>query len=172
METAAVVDDGRIERECTNFLYHEAELLDRRQFSEWIALLSPGIDYRVPVRTTRLNKDGDGFSKTAFFMKEDIGSLGLRVQKLSSEYAWAENPATRTRRLVANVRVGAATVEGQSVTSNFAVYCFRGDSPMPLMLTGERQDLLVREAGAWKLKRRLVLLDTTVLGLDALSIFL
>lgn len=169
---AAAIDDGRIERECTNFLYLEAELLDHRQFGKWIGLLSPSIDYRVPVRTTRLNKDGDGFSKSAYFMKEDIGSLNLRVAKLNSEYAWAENPATRTRRLISNVRVGTATLDGQPVTSNFAVFCFRGDSPIPLMVTGERQDVLVREAESWRLKRRLVLLDTTVLGLDALSIFL
>ncbi len=170
--TAAGVDDERRARECTNFLYAEAELLDNRQFDKWLGLLSAGIDYRIPVRTTRLNKDGDGFSKTAYFMKEDMGSLKMRVAKLKSEYAWAENPATRTRHLISNVRVGAATVEGQPVTSNFAVYCFRGDSPTPLVLTGERLDILVREPEAFRLKRRLVLLDSTVLGLEALSIFL
>lgn len=170
-ETAAI-DDGRLARECTTFLYHEAELLDGRQFGQWIDLLSSDIDYRIPVRTTRLNQDGDGFSQTAYFMKEDLGSLKLRVAKLGSEYAWAENPATRTRHMISNVRVGTATAEGQAVASNFAVYCFRGDSPTPLVVTGERRDVLVRAADTWKLKRRLVLLDSTVLGLEALSIFL
>ena len=59
-----------------------------------------------------------------------------------------------------------------AVTSNFAVYCFRGDDPVPVVLTGERQDLLVACDGGWQLKKRLVLLDTTVLGMDSLSIFL
>lgn len=168
----AGIPNEHVERECINFLHREAELLDRRQLEDWLALLSPAIDYRVPVRTTRLNKDGDGFSKTAFFMKEDYGTLKLRVAKLKSEFAWAENPATRTRRLIANIRVEAGTPVAQPVTSNFAVYCFRGDSPAPLVVTGERQDVLARADGAWILVKRLVLLDSTVLPLESLSIIL
>jgi len=167
-----VTADQQTERACTHFLHREAELLDRRQFDDWLGLLSADLDYRVPVRTTRLNKDGDGFSKSAFLMREDFGTIKLRVAKLGSDFAWAENPATRTRRMIANVRVGAGTADAQPVTSNFAVYCFRGDATVPVILTGERQDVLARENGAYRLKSRLVLLDSTVLGMPALSIFL
>lgn len=167
-----MIPDERIERACAHFLHRESELLDRRQFEEWLALMSATIDYRVPVRTTRYNKDGDGFSTSAYLMKEDFGSLKMRVAKLRSDFAWAENPATRTRRLVANIRIGPETRETQPVTSNFALYCFHGDSPAPAILTGERQDVLVRENGAYKLQTRRVLLDSTVLGLPSLSIFL
>jgi len=168
------IADERVERECTRFLYREAELLDRRQFHEWLELLSPEIDYRVPVRTTREKKDGEGFSKRAFFMEEDYGSLKLRITRLDSDFAWSENPPTRTRRLVTNVRVGGAADAGetQPVLSNLAVYCFRGESATPIVLTGERQDLLRRVDRGWKLKSRLVLLDTTILGMESLSIFL
>lgn len=167
-----MIPDQQIERACAHFLHREAELLDRRRFEDWLALLSAAIDYRVPVRTTRQNKDGDGFSTSAFLMKEDFGTLKLRVARLQSEFAWAENPATRTRRLIANIRIGPGSADEQPVTSNFAVYCFRGDATVPAILTGERQDVLAREDGAYKLKTRLVLLDSTVLGLPALSIFL
>lgn len=170
---AALMADDRIEAECARFLSHEAEALDRRQFDAWLALMHPQIDYRVPVRTTRLVQDGDGFSGVAYFMKEDHGTLSLRVKRLKSEYAWAENPPTRTRRLIANVRVGdVSRKDEREVTSNFAVYCFRGDDPVPAVLTGERQDVLAADAGQWRLKKRLVLLDTTVLGMESLSIFL
>jgi len=164
--------DEAVERACAAFLFHEADLLDHRRLDDWLALLNPAIDYRIPVRTTRNNEDGDGFSTSAYFMKEDIGSLRLRVTKLQSRFAWAENPATRTRHLVANIRPGAGTPATQPVTSNFAVYCFRGDATVPTILTGERQDVLVRVDGAWTLRQRLVLLDSTVLGLESLSIFL
>src|SRR5258706_9011970 len=105
-------------------------------------------------------------------MKEDFGSLKMRIAKLKSEFAWAENPPTRTRRLIANVRVAPGTPAAQPVTSNFAVYCFRGDSTVPAVMTGERQDVLARSDGAWTLAKRLVLLDSTVLPLESLSIFL
>jgi 3-phenylpropionate/cinnamic acid dioxygenase small subunit len=172
MLAAARVDE-RVEADCSRFLWREAELLDRRQFDDWLVLIHPQIDYRIPVRTSRLAQDGEGFSTVAFFMKEDQGTLTLRVKRLKSEYAWAENPPTRTRRLIANIRVDDTATAGDcAVTSNFAVYCFRGDDPIPAVLTGERQDVLAAEAGRWRLKKRLVLLDTTVLGMESLSIFL
>jgi 3-phenylpropionate/cinnamic acid dioxygenase small subunit len=173
-------NDERIERECIRYLYREAELLDNRKFHEWLKLLNPKIDYRVPVRTSRENADGDGFSNKAFFMEEDYESLKARVARLDSKFAWSENPATRTRRLVTNFRVGHSAPAGETegrgescgVASNFAVYCFRGESAVPLILTGERQDILQRDGGEWTLLSRLVLLDTTVLGMESLSIFL
>lgn len=161
-----------VERECERFLYHEAELLDRRKFHEWLALLSADIDYRVPVRTTREKRDGEGFSNKAFFLKEDFGTLRLRVVRLDSDYAWAENPPSRTRRLVTNIRLAPAEAADQAVVSNLAVYVFRAEAPAPMVLTGERQDVLTRTDEGWKLKTRLVLLDTTILGLESLSIFL
>lgn len=161
----------QLERQCAAFLYLEAQLLDRWQFNDWLELLSPAIEYRIPVRTTRKKSDGDGFSSTAFLMDEDYGSLKLRVKRLDSDYAWSENPRTRARRMVANLRVAAAA-EGVQVTSNIAVYCHRGDQPHPVVFTGERQDLLESSAGGLRLRRRLVLLDTTVIGFDAFSIFI
>ena len=172
MAGEASIDD-QIEHECVRFLYREAELLDRRALTHWLQMLSPEIDYRVPVRTTRSEADGDGFSASAFFFQEDYGSLSLRISRLESDFAWSENPPTRTRRLVTNIRLSNAD-DGTSrnVVSNLAVYCFRGESPEPRVLTGERQDVLQKIDGDLKLKRRLVLLDTTVLGMDSLSIFL
>lgn len=161
-----------LERACTRFYYREAELLDRAEFPAWLAMMHPQIDYRVPVRTTRDNRDGDGFSDRAFFMQEDLGSLSLRVQRLGSPYNWAENPRTRTRRMVGNVRVGALVGEDLRVDSNLVVFCHRADAAAPLMLTCERQDVLRRHDGRWTLAKRMALLDSTVLGHESLSVFL
>jgi len=164
-----------LEQELARFLYHEAELLDDRAFDDWLTLLSPDIDYRIPVRTTRYSNEGSGFSSRAFFMKEDLGTLKLRVARLRSEFAWSENPPSRTRRIIGNVRhKDQEGAEGEyAVRSNIAVFLFRGEATAPLTLTGERRDILVvGQDRKWKLKRRMVLLDTTILGLESLSIFL
>ena len=158
---------------CTEFVYREAEYLDRRQFESWLGILHPTIDYRVPVRTTRLMKGGDGISNTSFFLKETFGTLSIRVERLKSEYAWSENPATRTRRMISNIRASSTAAEGEyDVITNIAVFCYRGDNPNPVILTGERQDRLVTGSEGLLLKKRLVLLDTTVLEIEALSFFL
>lgn len=161
-----------LERECTRFLYQEAELLDRAEFEAWLALMHPAIDYRVPVRTTRDNRDGDGFSTRAFFMQEDFGSLAQRVQRLGSPYNWAENPRTRTRRIVGNVRVREFEGMDLRVDSNLVMLCHRSDASAPLMFSCERQDVLREQDGRWTLARRLALLDSTVLGHESLSVFL
>jgi len=171
-EAAAHAVDPQIEQGVVQFLYREAELLDARRLEDWLALLHPEIDYRIPVRTVRNFGEGDGFSDTAFFMEEDYGSLHTRVRRLGSPYAWAENPPTRTRRLIANIRLRSGESENREVASNIALYCYRGDSPQPIVITGERRDSIVSHGGSWLLRRRLVLLDITVLGLPSFSVFL
>lgn len=169
--------DARIERECTAFLFYEAELLDAWKLEAWIALLTPDVDYRIPVRTTRMKKDGEGVSRKAYVLAEDLSSIRMRAKRLESDFAWSENPRSRTRHMVANVRISPGDAAGGapgcvSVKSNVAVFCHRGDEPSPVILTGERQDILQNTGDGWRLKKRLVLLDTTVLGMDAFSIFI
>lgn len=169
-QTAAV--PAELERECTAFLFDEAEALDRWELHRWLDMLSSDIDYRVPVRSNRLGGSNAGFSERSFLLREDLGSLQLRIRRLDSEAAWSENPRTRTRRMVANVRVRDTNGGDVTVSSNLMALCYRGESPQPVILSCERRDVLVREGPVLKLKSRLALLDATVLGTDALSIFL
>lgn len=160
-------------QDCERFLYAEARLLDQGRFADWLALLDSDIEYRVPVRRALMKGAGAGFSDRAFFMDEDHGSLALRVERLASEFAWSENPPTRTRRIVANVLVDRLHSASEiDVTSNLVVYCLRGDDPVPKVISGERQDRLVMRPQGWRIRRRVVLLDATLLGMESLSILL
>ena len=170
-QSVGVFDDAA-ELTARRFLDREAEALDTRDFHGWLALLSREIKYRVPVRTTKSNKDGPGFSERAFFLDEDYASLHARVVRLDSEYAWSENPATRTRRLVGNIRIRAVSPAMIQCASNLALFCYRGDAGVPTILTAEREDVVVKEHGVWKLVSRMALLDTTVLGMESLSVFI
>ena len=162
-----------LERECEAFLKIEAEYLDDRRFEDWFSLLDLEIAYEVPVRTTRENWDGTGISTKAFFMKEDHLSLETRVKRLASRFAWSESPATRTRRFLANVRVSGGPDQTRAhVRSNMAVFCYKGDAAHPQIVTADRYDELRIVAGGFRLLRRVAVLDSSVLGLEALSIFL
>lgn len=154
------------------FLFREAALLDAGRLEEWLALLNPDIDYRVPVRTVPDDPGDAGFSSTAFFYQEDAASLAARVARLGNEDAWCEHPPTRTRRFVANVRVDEGEDDLVAARNNLALFCYRGDSPHPVILSGERHDTLHRHDGSWLLAARTVYLDSTVLGLQSLSVFL
>jgi 3-phenylpropionate/cinnamic acid dioxygenase small subunit len=154
------------------FLFREAALLDDGRLQEWLGLLDPEIDYRVPVRTVPGDPGDSGFSSTAFFYQEDAASLAARVARLGTEEAWCEHPPTRTRRFVANVRVDSGEDDVVAVRNNLAVFCYRGDSPHPVILSGERHDTLHSHEGSWRLATRTVYLDSTVVGLQSLSVFL
>jgi len=159
--------------ECLRFLIHEAELLDNRQLHDWFALLTADIDYRVPIRVTRERLARESpFSEEAFHMVEDWGSLKTRVERFDTESAWSEDPPSRTRRFVSNVRVEANGEHDElHVTSNLLMYRARGDTPAQL-ICGERHDVLRKVDGAWKIAKRLVLLDHTSLPTQNLAVFL
>ena len=56
--------------------------------------------------------------------------------------------------------------------SNLVVFCHRGDAAHPQILTAERFDEIRIGTEASRLVKRTAILDSTVLGLESLSIFL
>jgi 3-phenylpropionate/cinnamic acid dioxygenase small subunit len=160
--------------ECVDFLNAEAELLDDNRIREWFdELIDPEIDYRVPIRVTRSRAEGPGYSFQGWHMFEDHGSLEARVRRLETEYAWAEDPPSRTRRFVTNIRVDPGEASDEiKVKSNLLIYRGRYDSPSFNLIAGERHDVLRRTDIRLKLLKRLVLLDQTTLGTHNLAIFL
>ena len=76
-------------------------------------------------------------------------------------YAWAENPPSRTRRLVTNVRILREDSDGVEATANFAVHRFRGN--VAEAYVGRYVYGLVRRDGGWKIRRRVAILDLETL---------
>ncbi|MBA3473513.1 MAG: aromatic-ring-hydroxylating dioxygenase subunit beta [Rubrobacter sp.] len=159
--------------EVYSFLMHEAELLDERRERDWLELFTDDAEYLMPVRVNRERGEGDGFSEEAFYFEETRGSLELRVRRLETEYAWAEDPPSRTRHFVTNVRVAEGEEEDEvAVRTNLLLYRSRGSDPHYDLISAERKDILRKEDGQWKLKRREILLDHSVLMTHNLSVFL
>ena len=159
--------------EALQFLYREAELLDSGRLSEWLELLTDDVSYRMPVRLSTDRKGQSPFSEETDIFSENLASLRVRVNKLTTDYAWAETPPSRTRHLVTNVRVqSAAAADELEVLSCFLVYRDRAGLTTPELFAGERQDVLRRVDGGWRLARRVIVLDQAVVRATHLSIFL
>ena len=151
--------------EVEEFLYREASLLDERRLDEWLALCTDDIHYWMPIRRTTTVKELDlEFTKpgSMAYFDDDKRTLALRVQRLQVGRAWAEDPPSRTRHLVSNVRVLEVESDEILVGLNFQLYRTRLDSEEDSWL-GRREDLLRREAGGFKLARRHIYLDQTVI---------
>ncbi|RQG86953.1 3-phenylpropionate/cinnamic acid dioxygenase subunit beta [Natrarchaeobius halalkaliphilus] len=166
-------DDLVLTLECRQFLVNEAELLDDQRLHEWLDLLTDDVEYRVPRRVMReRGAEAAEFSDEGFLFRDDKGTLRTRVERYDKEYAWAENPPSRTRRIVGNVRVVEQTADDVTVKSNSIVYRSQGDESDHDLIAGERVDVLRRADEGFRLARRTVHLDQTVLATRNLSIFL
>ena len=162
-----------LQLEVAQFLYHEAELLDGNSFPEWLDLMTEDISYEMPVRLTRQGSNVPDTSSEMGHFSENRRTLELRVKRLEGNFAWAQNPPSRTRRFISNVRIEPTSSPSEVMArSYFLLYRSRGSSTQVELVSGERRDLLRRVNGKWKLAKRLILVDQSTLGTRNLAIFL
>jgi ethylbenzene dioxygenase subunit beta len=161
--------------EVVAWLYHEAELLDDGWLDRWLELVTDDIRYQVPIRIHKEVTDTSrvtGLSTTGYHLDEDRASLQMRVDRIATGFAWAEEPPSRIRHHVGNVRVRHADRDDEVVVrSNLLVYRGRWDRPEHDLLSAERHDVLRRTADGLRLARRLVVLDSTTLPMLNLTFF-
>jgi 3-phenylpropionate/cinnamic acid dioxygenase small subunit len=85
--------------------------------------------------------------------------------------AWAEDPPSRTRHLLANIEIERGDAESElKVYSNFIVYRSRSETEQDFYV-GARRDVLRLCDGTWKIARRKLILDQNVLLAKNVSIF-
>lgn len=172
MISSSVVSDAVYRATC-EFLFREAECLDDNQMRAWLEMLHEEIEYEVPIRVTRERAAGPGFSDSSWHMLENWGSLETRVARLETEYAWAEDPPSRTRRCVSNIRVSPGACEEEvNVKSNLLLFRSRFDQTTYQLFFAERHDVLRHVGDEWRLRKRVVLLDHTTLATHNLGVFL
>lgn len=156
-----------LEREVERFLYHEAELLDERRFSEWIDLIADDIHYHVPQRRNvkfgeQERENSDPESEISWF-DEGKATLAGRVRQINTGLHWAEEPLSRVCHMVSNVEVLDVEGDEVKVKSRFLVYRNRLLDEVDLFV-GKREDTLRRDAETgWKIAKRTVILDQNVL---------
>ncbi len=156
------------------FYIREAWLLDERKFNEWLELFTDDVLYFMPRRKNvpgresqrELTPLGD-----LAILEEDKRYLKMRVARLSSGMAWAEEPASRTRHLIGNLE--AALLENGDVRARTAFLVYRSHLETDhQLLSGSREDVLRKVDGGWQVATRTIVLDANVLLDKNLSVFL
>lgn len=157
----------------SEFLVREAELLDRRQWREWLGLMTDDVVYEMPVRVTKERTLEASVLTDMDHFRENLFSLRKRVERLETAYAWTEDPPSRTRHFVTNVRVLPGDRDGELVAKSYLLlFRSRGDTRAPEWFSAERLDVLRRVNGTLRLARRTILIDESVLRAQNLAIFL
>lgn len=159
--------------EVDRFYTEEAALLDAQRFTEWVALFSDDTHYFMPIRRTRLRRElAQEFTQPGeiAFFDETKQTLAGRAAKIATGTAWAEDPPSRTRHVITNVRVTDERGDELDVESNFILYRTRLKSEETTWF-GSRRDTLRRHHGSFQIAKRLILLEQTVLLSQNLSNF-
>jgi p-cumate 2,3-dioxygenase beta subunit len=154
--------------EIEDFLFHEAALLDEWRLDDWLGLLTDDAAYYVPS-----NDAPESDHRTALFtIADDSRRIHARVKRLKDTEAHAEFPHSRTRRMIANVRITERDGEELTIAANFTIYRYRRGAPLRLYVGRYVYRLRITGDGL-RIAERRAILDPTELGaLGAVSFIL
>jgi len=142
-ETQRTTVDAETHHRVEQFLYREADLLDTFALEEWLSLIDEDIVLSVPVRVARdPGAEESEFSPDANYLREDYEMIRERVGRLNKEYAWSENPRSRVRHVIGNVRVTAVDGDELTVRNNQHVFRSYGDTPDHDLISAQRETVL------------------------------
>ena len=110
-------------RAIEEFLFYEAKLLDEREFGKWLTLFTKTAWYWVPISRSQENP-----RDTVSIIYDDRKLLEIRVRRLQNVNIHAQNPPSRTSRIVGNILIEKIDEKTETyfVSSQFQMLEFRG----------------------------------------------
>ena len=178
--------DTQLQFEVEQFYYREANMLDGREFQQWVGLLTGDMEYHMPSRYTPqrdISKQGtEGFLSVEHELQrqtptsnplreENALIMAFRAQRACKANAFGSNPPARTRRLISNVVIEInGSRDEYRVSSNFIMYYSRHRDDNHIY-SGQRVDILRREDDQFKIARRDVILDWNVIPVPTVGLF-
>lgn len=94
------VSDPDMRDSCRRAVEREARLLDQNRLEDWLALFAPECLYWVPA-----TPDGGDPRREVAVSFDDRRRMEDRIYRLRNAYAWSQQPASRTARMISNVTV-------------------------------------------------------------------
>ncbi len=159
--------------ELTHFYVNEAWMLDERKLEEWLELLTEDVLYFMPRRKNvmrrELEREYTGPGDMNFF-EDNKEMMRVRVARLNTDMAWAEDPPSRTTHLISNLIVSPGGTDEVETKTAFIVHKSHLETDS-VLYTGWREDVLRREDDGWKIAKRTILMNANVLLSKNISIF-
>ena len=94
----------------------------------------------------------------------------MRVDRLGTGMAWAEDPPSRTRHIVGNLVVEPSSENEVKAKTAFILYRSHQETDENIF-AGSREDTLRKVDGDWKVAKRVIVLDSNVILAKNLSVF-
>ncbi|WP_186196999.1 aromatic-ring-hydroxylating dioxygenase subunit beta [Burkholderia gladioli] len=121
----ALVPDTLLAR-AVRFIWHEADLLDRREYREWLTLWDAAGHYVVPIDPASTD-----FEATLNYAYDDQEMREKRVDRMISGYSASAVDAARTVRTVSRFTLAGVSEHGVEIRSAQLVAAYkRGTSTL------------------------------------------
>ena len=135
--------------------------------------LTDDVHYIMPVRVTTALGAGFDTSPGMAHFDENKYSLSRRVARFLTEHAWTEDPPSRLRHFITNVRAFAANDDAHLVVESAELlFRSRGDVNEPHWCLVVAKTSYVAMATHGSLRAGTILVDESVLRMQNLAVFL
>lgn len=139
--------DIELHHRVSQFLFHEARLLDEQRWEEWNALFAEGGEYWAPATPGQ----PDPLNHVSLIYENDL-LRKVRIARFKSPAAPSLHPFPRTAHLVSNVMVDKGEGDALSVNSRFLMVEYRRDNQR--IFAGAYAHDLVRANGSFLIRRK------------------
>ena len=127
-------------RRISELLFREASLLSCHDYSTWLTLLSPDIDYRMPLQTFQHRNQRRDYGKDPAWLDETHDSLEIRANQLNAAVSNSEAVSSFMRYFVTNILIEKIDA-GFAVSSQVLLIRVRANNPAPFFLSAQRSDI-------------------------------
>jgi p-cumate 2,3-dioxygenase subunit beta len=137
--------------EAEQLLYREAQLLDEARYHEWLEMLTTDVLYRIPQH----GAGGDPAHEISIAY-DDAARLKDRIGRLATGLAHAQDPRSKTQRLISNIQIVESSDDAAQVRSAMMLYELRRGRER--IFAGRCEYRLRRELDGWKIAAKTVIL--------------
>ena len=150
-------------RDVEQFLYHEARLLDEGRFDEWLDLFTSDAVYWLPAGAGDTDPD-----RQVSIIYDTRHEMEKRVARLKSGWAHAQDPPSRTHRVVSNVELSESEANGEGLTASTVMVLFALTRHKHAIHSARCEFRLLREGTGWRIARKKVNLLRSNEALDGI----
>lgn len=142
--------------EVSELLYCEAAYLDEQRWDDWLALFTEDCEYWLPSWKDEHTLVRDPRTEVSMIYHDRRSRLEDRILRIRTGISAASTPLPRTWHQVTNIRLGERHGDELVVYAQWLANTYRFDQTNTLY--GRYEYLLVRVDGAWRIRRKKIVL--------------
>lgn len=146
-----MTDTLQLHHRVSQFLYHEARLLDERRWTEWNALFTEDGEYWAPATPDQ----PDPLNHVSLIYENDL-LRKVRIARFASPVAPSLQPFPRTTHMIANVIIDAHDTSTGDVTATSRVLTAEYRREHPRFYTGACRHELVSRTDGFRIRLKRV----------------